>query len=143
MILIDANLLLYAHSSSSPHHQRARVWLEQVLSKPEPVRLSWMTILAFLRIGTDPRAYREPLSITEALGFVSGWIAQPAVEVLEPGDRHLSILNALLPASQARGPLVMDGHLAALAIEHGAVLHTTDKDFARFEGLRVVNPLEG
>ncbi len=142
MILIDANLLLYAYNSSLEHHQRAREWLEEVLSKPaEPVHLAWVTILGFLRISTNPRAFPKALSVKEALAIVSEWLSLPTVHVLDPGERHWDILTSLLSQGQARGPLVMDGHLAALAIEHGAVLCTSDKDFARFPGLRLLNPL--
>jgi len=82
------------------------------------------------------------LTIVEAVSIVSEWLERPAVEILNPGERHWEILSTLLPAAQARGPLVMDAHLAALAIEHGATLCTSDKDFARFSELRFVNPLE-
>ncbi len=142
MILIDANLLLYAYDASSGSHRRAHAWLEGVLSGPEPFGLAWATILGFLRISTHPRVFASPLSIAEAVSIVSEWLAHPGVRVLDPGERHWAILSELLPASQARGPLVMDAHLAALAIEHGAVLCTTDQDFTRFRGLRRLNPLE-
>ena len=143
MILVDANLLLYAYNVSSEHHQRARAWLETVLSRPqEPVGLAWTTILAFLRISTNPRAFPAPYSISEAVSFVSAWLDSPATTMVAPGDRHWAILSALLPAAQARAALVTDAHLAALAIEHGAVLYTTDRHFARFSGLRTRNPLE-
>lgn len=142
MTLIDANLLLYAYNSSSEHHHRARGWLEEVLSKPEPVRLAWVSILAFLRIGTNSRAFESPLSTAEAISIVSEWLAQPALAILDPGERHWTILKDLLPQAQARGPLVMDAHLAALALEHGAILCTSDRDFARFPGLQMVNPLD-
>ena len=142
MILVDANLLLYAYNTSSEHYDRARRWLEELLSKPQqPVGLPWATILAFLRISTNSRAFPHPYSISEAASFVSDWLATPAVTLLAPGERHWSVLSGLLPAAQIRGPLVTDAHLAALAIEHGAVLYTTDRDFARFPGLRTVNPL--
>lgn len=142
MILIDANLLLYAYDASSPHHAAARRWLEAVLAKPEPVGWSWATLLAFLRIATHPRALERPLSIQEAVSIVGEWLAQPNATLLQPGASHWDILSALLPAAQARGPLVTDAHLAALAIEHGAVLATTDRDFTRFAGLAWRNPLE-
>jgi toxin-antitoxin system PIN domain toxin len=141
MILIDANVLIYAYDSSSPFHGPARRWLEEVLSRPEPVRLAWVSILAFLRITTHPRVFEKPLSIDEAVSIVDSWLGQPPVAVLEPGSRYWPILRQLLPAAQARGPLVMDGQLAALAIEHGATLCSTDLDFTRFEGLRLENPL--
>lgn len=142
MILVDANLLLYAYNPSFERHERSRVWLEQVLSKPRPVRLAWATILAFLRIGTNPRAFEYPLSIEEAIRIVSEWLAQPMVAILEPGERHWAILSDLLSTTQLRGPTVMDAHLAALAIEHGATLCTSDKGFTRFSGLRMLNPFE-
>jgi hypothetical protein len=142
MMLLDANLLLYAYDSSSEHHERARKWLQRVLSQPEPVALAWTTILAFLRISTHPRALQRSFSIAEAASIVSGWLAVPALRILPPGEQHWAILSALLAEGQARGPLVMNAHLAALAIEHGATLCTTDRDFARFRELRVVNPLE-
>ena len=141
MTLIDANLLLYAYNPSFELHERARRWLESRFSSPEPVRLAWVTILAFLRIGTNPRAFEHPLSIDEAIATVSQWLAQPAVGLLEPGERHWEVLSQLLAAAQVRGPTVMDAHLAAIALEHGAILYTTDRDFARFPGLRTVNPI--
>lgn len=142
MILIDANLLLYAYDSSSEYHKTAGSWFQEVLSQQEPVRLSWMTILAFLRISTNPRAFTRPLSISEALAVVSEWLSIPSVHILNPTERHFEIMKNLLPAAQVSGPLVMDGHLAALAIEHGATLYTNDKDFARFSGVRLRNPLQ-
>jgi len=141
VILIDANLLLYAYDASSEHHQAARVWLEKTLSAPVPVRLAWVTVLAFLRIGTNRRVFESPLSVSEAVSAVSAWLGQPTVAILEPTEHHWEVLSRLLPSAQAQGPLVMDAHLAALAIEHGATLHTTDRDFARFQGLKAVNPL--
>ena len=143
MILIDANLLLYGYATGTEHHERARQWLEEVFSEPAPVGLAWLGILAFLRISTHPRIFASPLSIAEAVSAVTSWLTQPSVRILHPGERHWAILSRLLPESQARGELVMDAHLAALAIEHGAVLCTSDRDFARFPDLRVVNPLEG
>jgi len=141
MILIDANLLLYAYDSGSVHHEAARGWLETVLSNSEPVGLAWVALLAFLRIGTDRRLRKDAPSIEEATAIVSGWLEQPMVTLLDPGERHWEILRRLLQEGQASGPLVTDAHLAALAIEHGATLATTDRDFSRFPGLRVLNPL--
>ncbi len=142
MILVDANLLLYAYDRSSRFHVRAREWLETTLSGPEPVGLPWATLLAFLRISTNPRALARPLSIEEASEIVSSWLDQPQVTRPEPGEHHWEILSALLAPAQARGPLVTDAHLAALSIEHGAVLATSDRDFSRFAGLRSTNPLD-
>ncbi len=142
MILLDANVLLYAYNPSFPQHRRARTWLEQNFSAPAPIGLPWATILAFLRIGTNPRAFPEPLTTDEAVAVVSAWLTHPTVTVLTPGERHWSILQDLLLRVRARGAQVADAHLAALAIEHGATLCTTDRDFAVFGGLRLMNPLE-
>ncbi len=141
MILVDANILLYAYVPSSKHHETARDWLETTFSKPEPVGLSWVTILAFLRISTNPRILQDAFSVAEAVGLVSAWLEAPAVTILEPGKRHWEILREMMTKGQAYGPLTTDAHLAALAIEHGATLATTDKDFTRFPGLRILNPL--
>lgn len=141
MILVDANLLLYAYDSGSEHHAVARRWIEEAFSAPQPVRLAWVTVLAFLRITTNPRLRAQPFTPAEAVSIVDEWLSLPNVAILKPGERHWSILRGLLPESQARGPLAMDAHLAALAIEHGATLCTTDRDFTRFAALRVANPL--
>jgi toxin-antitoxin system PIN domain toxin len=141
VILVDANLLIYAYDSASAHHEVARGWLETTFSGSEQIGLTWMVVLAFVRISTSPRPLEHPFSIAEAAAVVSAWLAQPAVALVHPGERHWEILRRLLEEGQAPGPLVMDAHLAALAIEHGATLATTDKDFTRFPGLRVFNPL--
>lgn len=142
MILVDANLLLYAYDSGSAHHNGARGWLESALSKPQPVGLAWTAILAFLRIGTDRRLRQQAPSMGEAASIVSSWLDRPNVTLLNPGERHWEILRGLAIKGQVQGRLVMDAHLAALAIEHGAELATTDRDFTRFPGLRILNPLE-
>jgi len=143
MILIDANLLLYAYDETSTRHAAARAWLQKVFSSGETVGLSWITLLAFLRIGTDHRAVRRPMGPADAAAIVGSWLARPNVNVLQPTDRHWTILTKLLVEGQVRGPVVMDAHLAALAIEHGAVLCTVDRDFSRFPALAVSNPLDG
>ena len=141
MILCDANLLLYAYNSSAPEHDRARRWLERSLSSPTPFALSWPTIGAFLRLTTNRAVFPAPLSIAEATRSVEAWLARPMVVLLEPGPRYWAIARPLLEASNARGPLVADALLAALALEHGATLATHDRDFRRFEGLRLLDPL--
>ncbi len=102
-----------------------------------------MTILAFLRIATNPRALASPLPPDEAVSIVESWLAQPSAVLVSPGERHRSILGPMLARDQVRGPLVMDAHLAALALEQGAVLATHDRDFAGVDGLRTVMPLGG
>jgi len=143
LILVDANLLLYAYVPSSKHHEVARGWLETSLSNSERLGLSWVTILAFIRIGTNPRLLERPLSVDEAIKIVSAWLERPNVVVLNPGEKHWEILQNLLLEGQAAGPLTTDAHLAALAIEHGATLASADRDFARFPGLTLLNPLRG
>jgi toxin-antitoxin system PIN domain toxin len=142
LILIDANLLLYAYDRSSPQHQGAKRWLQETLGGDESVRLALVTLLAFLRIGTSPAVFRRPLRAREAIGIVTSWLELPSVGVAEPTDGHWPLVETLARRGQARGALMMDAHLAALAIEHGATLCTTDRDFARFPRLKLRNPLE-
>lgn len=141
MILIDANLLLYAYDSSSEFHQEAAEWLTAAFSGPEIAGLTWITILAFLRISTHSRMRAEPLTSAEAVDIVQEWLDQPNVSVLAPTDRHWAILRDLIPKGRVRAALMSDAHLAALAIEHDAVLFTNDRDFGRFPGLKWSNPL--
>jgi toxin-antitoxin system PIN domain toxin len=142
LILVDANLLLYAYDSSSARHRPARRWLEDVLSGEDAVRFAPVSLLAFLRISTNAAVFRRPLSARDAIALVTTWLEVPVVGIAEPTDRHWSVVEALAAEGQARGPLLMDAHLAALAIEHGATLCTTDRDFARFSSLRFRDPLE-
>jgi len=142
MILIDANLLLYAYDSSSEYHRAAADWLTAAFSGPELTGLAWITILAFLRISTHPRMRAEPFNSAEAVAIVQDWLDQSNVRLLAPTDRHWAILKDLIPKAQVRAALMTDAHLAALAIEHGAVLCTNDRDFTRFPGLKWRNPLE-
>jgi toxin-antitoxin system PIN domain toxin len=107
------------------------------------VRFAWLTLWAFLRISTNARVFEKPLTTAEAEAAVASWIERPAAGVLEPGERHWDILRDLMRSGQAVGPLVMDAVVAAIAIEHGATLCTTDRDFARFPGLKSTNPLTG
>jgi toxin-antitoxin system PIN domain toxin len=141
VILVDANLLLYAYHPRAEQHQTSRAWLEATLSGQELVRFAWLTLWAFLRVGTSSRVFERPLSTSEAEGVVSSWLAQPTVGILEPGERHWEILCGLMRGGQSTGPLVMDAVIAAIALEHGATLCTTDRDFSRFSGLRWTNPL--
>jgi uncharacterized protein len=141
VILVDANLLLYAYHPRAEQHETSRAWLEAALSGPEFVRFAWLTLWAFLRIGTNPRVFERPLSTAEADAAISSWLAQPTAGILEPGERHWDILRDLVREGQTAGPLVMDAVIAAIALEHGATLCTTDRDFSRFSGLKWTNPL--
>jgi toxin-antitoxin system PIN domain toxin len=141
VILVDVNILLYAYNAESEQHAKSRAWLEAVLSGPDLVCFAWLTLWAFLRIATSPRVFDRPLSTPEAEAAISSWLAQPAAGILEPGERHWDILRGLVRDSQAVGPLAMDAVLAAIALEHGATVCTTDRDFTRFSGLKWTNPL--
>lgn len=141
MILVDANLLVYAKFSDVPQHQGARVFLEGALNAPSRVGLPWPSLLAFLRLASNPRIFAEPLSAGDAWMQVCEWLDHPRVWVPEPTPGHAEILGRLLLEGRARGNLVPDAHLAALAIGHGLTLCSTDSDFARFAGLDWRNPL--
>ena len=142
MILIDANLLLYAYDATSIHHVAARTWLQEAFSRDEPVRLAWVVILAFLRLTTQPAILDRPLSLDDSISIVQEWLDRPNVAIIAPTVRHWELLSRILVEGQAKGRLVTDAHLAALAVEHGAVLCTNDRDFSRFPGLKWFNPLE-
>lgn len=141
MILVDANLLLYAYDPRAAEHQRSRQWLETTLNGSQLVRFTWLTFWAFLRISTNPRVFENPLTAAEVVDAIAQWLDQPVAGILEPGERHWTLLRDLIREGQASGPMVMDAVLAAIAIEHGATLYTTDRDFARFPGLSWTNPL--
>jgi toxin-antitoxin system PIN domain toxin len=141
MILIDANLLIYAYDQESDAHERARSWVEAAFSGSVPVRLTWSSIHAFLRITTHSSVFQHPMSTDDAIEIINGWLAQPIVGIVQPGDGYWEILSRLLREASVRGPLVMDAHLAAVAIEQGATVYSADRDFLRFPGLQVRNPL--
>ena len=142
MILIDANLLIYAIDSSSPHHRAARNWLEKILSGSDEVGLTWHVILAFLRIVTHPAVVRRPVAPEVALDYVDSWLQQPCVRTVVPGAKHWLIFRALLRATGTAGNLTSDAHLAALALEHDCELYSSDHDYKRFPGIKHINPLE-
>lgn len=141
MILVDANLLIYAVDRDSPHHAAARRWFEEALSGSESVGIPWISALAFVRITTHPAVMRKPLDAESAIGYVDSWLAQPFVKLVGPGEAHWPILRNLLIVSGSAGNLTSDAHLAALAIEHGARVASADNDFRRFAGVTHLNPL--
>ena len=141
MILVDANILLYAEDQLNTLHTKARTWWDATLSGASPVCLCWTVLGAFIRIGTNPRVFEQPLSLDQATSRVQSWLDQPCTRIVNPTERHWTILQQLLHRGQAVANLVTDAHLAALAIEHGCELISTDSDFSRFSGIRWRNPL--
>ncbi len=141
MILVDANLLIYAIDADSPHHAQARRWLEELLSGTTPVGLAWIVTLAFLRITTRPGILARPLTPDQAIGFIDDWLNQPYVRAVGPGEHHWQVLRNLITTTGTAAALVSDAHLAAMAIEHGCAVYSTDHDFKRFPGVEHVNPL--
>jgi toxin-antitoxin system PIN domain toxin len=141
MILPDINLLIHAYNRESAVHAQARAWWEKLLNGTELVGLPWAVVLGFIRLTTHRQVMSNPLSVAASCNHVRTWLGQPAVSVIDPGSRHAEILFALLDSLGTAGNLTTDAHLAALAIEHQAELHSTDADLGRFSGLRWVNPL--
>jgi len=141
MILLDSNLLVYAHVSSFGQHQRARVWLDDRLSGPTPVGLPWESLLGFVRLVSNPRIFERPETVGAAWSQAREWLSSPVVWLPLPTERHAQILDGFLGSAASRASHVPDAHLAALAIEHGLTLCSTDGDFARFPGLRWNNPV--
>lgn len=141
MIFPDLNLLIYAYDPGSPAHPAARRWWETCLSRDRPIVLSWVVVLGFLRLTTNPRLSARPLPVSAACEIAGSWLLQPHVGFAHPGRRHPEILFQLLQKAGTGGNLTTDAHLAALAIEHRLELHTTDGDFSRFPGLHWRNPL--
>ncbi|MBA3297262.1 MAG: type II toxin-antitoxin system VapC family toxin [Acidobacteria bacterium] len=141
MILVDANVLIYAIDADSPHHRPARRWLERELSGTTPVGLVWIVILAFLRLTTREGILKKPLSPERAMAFVDEWLAQPYVSAVGPGDGHWTILRKLLRDAGTAGNLTSDAHVAAVALELGATICSTDADFGRFPGIERISPL--
>lgn len=140
MILPDANILIYAHNPASDQYPTAKTWLEETFAATT-MCLAWQTITAFVRISTNIRSFPDPYSLREAFDIVDSWLAQPNALIIEPSVKHLTILKALSIKTNSSGPKLMDANLAALAIDHGAVLATNDRDFLLFEGLKTINPL--
>jgi toxin-antitoxin system PIN domain toxin len=141
VILVDANLLIYSYFSASPQHQHAKEWLDEQLNGFIAVGLPWPSLLAFVRLVTNPRIFRQAISSTDAWRQVLDWLACEPAWIPQPTERHAEVLGSLISLPGMHANLVMDAHLAALAIEHGLTLCSTDSDFARFPDLRWTNPL--
>jgi toxin-antitoxin system PIN domain toxin len=142
MTILDANILLYAYNAGAPQQRAASKWLAKLLDGGEPIGLPWVTSWAFIRISTNSRIWANPLPAPDAFSIIGEWLAQPGVVTPGPGAQHAVILEKLVQDHGATGPMVTDALLAALAIEYGAVLASTDQDFRRFTNLRWVNPLQ-
>ncbi len=142
MILVDVNIPIHAVNTDSPHHERLCAWWDAQLSGVRPVALPWAVVFGFVRITTNPRILARPLAVDDALEYVDSWFRQPCVRSLDPLDGHWDLTASLLRKAGTAANLTTDAHLAALAIQHGCELCSTDADFARFPGLRWRNLLE-
>lgn len=143
MILVDANLLIYAVNSDLPQHKQAKAWWEKALSGAAVVGIPLVVLLAFLRLCTNPRVFAKPMSPESAVAYIDEWLDQPAVRLVGPGAGHWAVLRNLLVHTGMSGNLTTDAHIAALALEHGYCIYSADNDFRRFPGLKHVNPLAG
>jgi len=141
VILVDANLLIYAVNQDLPQHKQARAWWERMLSGTARIGIPWVSIMAFLRICTNPRIFSPPLSPESAIAYIDEWLDQPPVQLVAPGTGHWVILRNLLLQSGMAANLTTDAHIAALALEQGYSVYSADNDFRRFPGLKHINPL--
>jgi len=142
MRLLDLNILIYAIDESSPRHEPAKDWLDDILSGSDTVAFAWHVLIGFVRLSTRGAVFERPLTVDESFDVVEGWLEQPCVTVVHPTDRHAVVLRGLLAPLGTAGNLTSDAHLAALSVEHGAELCSTDVDFSRFTGVRWVDPLQ-
>ena len=141
MIIPDINLLVYAYDSASPQHQKAAKWWVSCLSGRTPVGIAWVVALGFIRLWTNPRVFAHPMTADAAARHVESWIERRNVRIVNPGPRHGELLFSFLREAGRGGNLTTDAHLAAIAVELGAVVHTADTDFVRFAGVKWKNPL--
>jgi toxin-antitoxin system PIN domain toxin len=140
MILPDVNVLVHAHNSDSGVHEAARRWWDACLSGSEGVGLAWATLLGFVRITTNRKIVARPLAVGDVMIRIQSWLELPHVHIAQPSDSHFARLKVELERLGTAGNLTTDAHLAVLAMERGYVLYSTDTDFARFSGLRWLNP---
>jgi len=143
VIIPDVNLLIYAYNSDAPRHSRARQWWEDAVRDNQPIGIAWVVALGFVRIITSRAVMARPMEANTALRHVRTWLEQPSIRVVQPGPRHLDILGGFSEAGAIASAVVTDAHIAALAVENQAEVHSNDTDFGRFPGLRWTNPLDG
>ncbi len=136
MVIVDANVLLYAVDRDSAHHEASRAWLDGSLAGTEAIAFAWVALLAFIRLGTNRSIFASPMTVDEATEQVEAWLAAPAAVAVHPTPRHAALLRGLLRDAGTAGNLTSDAHLATLALEHGADVVSFDRDFARFPGVR-------
>jgi toxin-antitoxin system PIN domain toxin len=141
VICPDLNLLLYTVNEDFPHHDRAKLWWDDLLSGARPVGLLHVVVLGFIRLATHRKVFQQPLSLQQAVGVVDSWLAQPNVKMVAPAESHWETLKAMLEDGQAAANLTTDAHIAAMAADYGMIVHSNDSDFARFPGVKTVNPL--
>jgi uncharacterized protein len=141
VIVVDLNVLIYAHNATAPEHDRMSEWAESAFSGKEKIGIDWAVVHGFLRLTTRGPVLATPFTIDEAVKIVNSWFDSPAVEPVVRGPRYWPIFQQLLVSGNIRGAMVSDAHIAAVALEHDATLYTTDRDFRLFPGLRIINPL--
>jgi len=142
LILLDVNVLLYAYDSTSPFYPRLSAWIEELLSGPEEIALPWVTIWAFVRVRTNPVMVQNPATLVDSFELIRTWLGTEGVRLVHPGPKHLEILEHLVLEYGIRGAKLSDAVIAALALEYGAAVASTDHDFSRFEEIRWINPLK-
>ncbi|HZX10482.1 MAG TPA: type II toxin-antitoxin system VapC family toxin [Acidobacteriota bacterium] len=142
MIVVDTNILIYAEDKLNPLHEEARQWWDTQLSGESPICLCWSILTSFIRISTNRHIFKKPLTMNQAIMRVQSWFDQPCVRLINPTESHWHIFQFMLLEGQATANLVVDAHLAALAIEHGCIIYSTDSDFRRFPKLKWRNPLK-
>jgi toxin-antitoxin system PIN domain toxin len=142
MIVPDVNLLVYAYNCDAPRHSAAKKWWEDQMSGFREIGIPWVVAMGFLRLMTNPKVMERPMSALEALAGIRSWMERPMVRIIVPGPRHIEILNQFAEQRLLSSALITDSHIAAIVIEHNAELHSNDRDFHRFPGLRLRNPLD-
>lgn len=143
MILVDANVLIFAYNEAAPEHKAARRWLAETLAGAKPVFFSWIVLMAFVRVSTNKKLFIKPYSTNEAFDVIENWLSAPGSQIVGPGSEHLRTVKRLAFDSDVAGADLTYAHIAAIAIEHGLTLATTDSDFAVFRELKSFNPLTG